>query len=198
MEAFIVLCIGGLAGAGLYLLAERTNQLERDEYIERVGGPNSPWLDRPAHTQPPGEAKRVYPGERVPRPVPPPVSEPVSPPSPPAPPDEPLPTVPPGFHRSPLPTGDTVDTAGEVAAVAQGMGLTGDTWLEANQCFFPLAVPVEDPVSYGERQVLNLAQDWISQAKLAEVSQTKVATVMFGTTKNSKAYKRVVALYKGL
>lgn len=202
MEALIVLCIGGLAGAGLYLLAEQTNQQEREAYIEAVGGPDSPWLDRPAHTQPPGEAKRVYPASHqvppVPEPASAPTSAPVSAASPPAPPYEPLPTVPPGFHRSPLPTGDTVEVVPTVAAVAQGVGLIGDSWLEANQCFFPVAVPVEEPVSYAERTTLNLALDWISQAKEAGVSQTKVATVMFDTTKNSKAYKRVVAIYKGL
>lgn len=196
MIEIMVLLLGGLAGYGLYVLAETENAREREQWIESVGGAESPWVDPDVMA---GELQRIYPDSQQPpvsapvsEPVSTPVSAPASPPSPPAFTYDPQPLVPPAVEAAHLPTFPTSPTVVEVREVA----LLGDDWLEANGCFFPVALPELNPEGKSEIDRLNLAKDWISEGLKAGLTQTKIACVVFGTTKNSKAYKQIVQLIK--
>jgi hypothetical protein len=82
-----------------------------------------------------------------------------------------------------------------VAAVA-AVALVGDDWLEDKAIFFPVDMPPDVIDSHADQLKHNEATDWIRAALEASVSQTKIATVVFGHTKNSKGYKKTVELIK--
>jgi hypothetical protein len=188
---------GLISGFGiLYVLAiwhiadalDAEEERQKVEQIESVGGEDSPWINPKVSTQTHVDTLhipdmvRVYPQSQMPRSVPESVPDPVP--------------MSRGLnHFEPRGSGVQVQDFEPVHEPVQEQG--SEDWLEQNQVYFPLEVPPDLISSDAGLKALEEAKRWINKALAAGVSQTKIATEMFGAKKGgNKAYLRIVNLVK--
>lgn len=93
-----------------------------------------------------------------------------------------------------------VVTTGCTTGGATGCGepeiLSSTDWLEQNKCFFPVPLPPAQVTNYRDRKALVNASVWVERAITAGVSQNKIVTVVFGQSKGTEKYNRIVSLIK--
>jgi hypothetical protein len=93
-----------------------------------------------------------------------------------------------------------VVTTGCTTGGATGCGepeiLSSTDWLEQNKCFFPVLLPPAQVTNYRDRKALVNASVWVERAITAGVSQNKIVTVVFGQSKGTEKYNRIVSLIK--
>lgn len=172
------------------------------EFIESVGGEDSPWMNPEVTTSPwvspeyftsrystwdrqlyegIPEMLVVRPQPQAPAPVPAAVPEPV-------PMSQGLNHVTPMVSADATPKNNT-DVGGGVGVADVG-GVEG--WLERNAVHFPLEVPPENITSDAGLNALNEAREWIKNALTAGVSKRKIITEIFGASYGTnKASKRI-------
>lgn len=215
----VVLSIGAALGFGLWRLAEYENAREYADEVNRVGGLNSPWgapqvpasvtanpefweqLDRRYSPEQvaqieadPGEflvaAEQAYTAASVSTPDSPHVSQLVS-------------VYPYTSVSAPVSTSPITQVQPAVEVVATTPPTTGCDdpaveWLEANAEHFPVPMPPALVDGYSDRMALAKASGWVARAIAAGVSQNKTVTVVFGQSKGTAAYDRIVELYRAL
>jgi hypothetical protein len=74
--------------------------------------------------------------------------------------------------------------------------LPPNEWLEQNKCFFPVHLPPAQVTNYRDRKALVNASVWVERAITAGVSQNKIVTVVFGQSKGTEKYNRIISLIK--
>lgn len=214
----LILGMGAALGLGLWRLAEAENAREFAHEVNRVGGLNSPWSapQVPASVTASPEfwkqldsryspaqiaqmeydpsfliaAEQAYTTASVSSPDSPSVSQ--------------LASVSPSTSVSaPASTSPTSQVQPAVEVVATTPPTTGcdDTaveWLGANTDHFPVPMPPALVDCYSDRMALAKASGWVARAIAAGVSQNKTVTVVFGQSKGTAAYDRIVELYRAL
>jgi hypothetical protein len=198
-------------GVGTAKLAQWDNERERMELVAKTGGEGSPWLTSPSMTTARVEAKkpsvrataskqfwdeldRRYSKEEVDEierypwtGVDPPAAAPE-----PTPLHTPETLVQPAFQ----PVVTTGCTTGGATGCGEPEILSSTDWLEQNKCFFPVLLPPAQVTNYRDRKALIDASVWVERALTAGVSQNKIVTVVFGQSKGTEKYNRIVSLIK--
>lgn len=205
MEGVIVLLLSGSVGFALWRLAEQENRREHEQFIERVGGPNSPWIADVKKEPTPqfwnGFDSRYTPDEQVAierdptwglhtSAAPPSTSPSTSAPSP-----------QPPQHISAYETSTAPQPAVEVVATTgctTGCGDSAQDWLSENSCFFPIAVPPIQIEYPKDQRALITATHWITKALDAGVSQNKIVTVVFRKSKGTADYDRITEIIRSV
>ena len=186
-------------GIGAAKLAQWDNERERMELVARTGGEGSPWLASSLISD--ADCKEFWDGmekrfskaeieeiERYPWiGVDPPATapEPTSLHAP-----ETL--VQPAFQ----PVVATGCTTGGATGCNEVETLPPNEWLEQNKCFFPVHLPPAQVTNYRDRKALVNASVWVERAITAGVSQNKIVTVVFGQSKGTEKYNRIISLIK--
>lgn len=209
IESLFVIALGSGFGVWLWTQAEKENRQELAQQIGRQGGVNSPWLQpelREKATATPefwAEVEGKYSSEQMEDiernpllglPTSPGASLPVSAAPPPA-----------SQHVStheattaPQPAVELVATTAEPTGCGPVVELTGCDWLTANRPFFPVAVPPARVDSFADRVRLIQSTAWITKALAAGISQNKIVTQVFGKSKGTAEYDRIVEIVKEL
>lgn len=208
-ESLIVIALSGSLGAFLWHRAIIENQQDLAQQIESQGGVNSPWLQpelrRKIEASPDfwatldskysdAEKDQIERNPFASLPVSPLVSPPASAPSPVA-------SQPVSMHEAttaPQPAVEPVAPTTSPTGCSPVVELTGCDWLTANKPFFPVAVPPAQVESFVDRQKLIQASAWIAKAVEAGISQNKIVTEVFGKSKGTAEYSRIVEIVKEL
>ena len=198
-------------GIGAAKLAQWDNERERLELVTRTGGEGSPWLASPAMAtarveveKPPvrataskqfwDELDRKYSKEEIEAIERYPwvgIDSPATAP-------EPTPSHAPETLVQPAlqPVVATGCTTGGATGCNEVETLPPNEWLEQNKCFFPVHLPPAQVTNYRDRKALVNASVWVERAITAGVSQNKIVTVVFGQSKGTEKYNRIISLIK--
>jgi hypothetical protein len=207
MEGLIVLMISGSAGLALWKLAEYENNRELAEYVERVGGSDSPWapdIRNDVKKEPTRQFWKQFDeqyseeeqlaierdptwGLCTPAMSPSVSAMPLS--------TSPQPPQPVSTHEATTTAQPAVEPVAPTSWTT-GCGDTSQDWLSDNGLYFPVAVPpikIEYPK---DRKALVLATHWVTKALDAGVSQNKIVSVVFGKSKGTADYDRIVEIIR--
>jgi hypothetical protein len=219
MTGLLVLLSGGALGFALWRMAEIANARDAAQAINAVGGMESPWaqIDVPPSVAELPEfqqqvrpvavdvdlwemqptvphSQRLHLSQTEPWPPSPTVSAPVS--------TSPTSQVQPAVEAvatTPLATSCTPEAVALVEAAMDGPAiLSPEWWLDQHKEVFPIAPPPADLESDEDKLTFAMASGWVAKAIAMGVSQNKIVTVVFGQSKGTATYRRIVDLYREL